>query len=64
MNRRCRRRGGRAAAPGTELAQTPGSDCETLDKGGFDWRSGRCLLAGFQTRNAEFAVAGSPLSPR
>lgn len=66
MNRRCRCRGGRAAAAaaGTVLTQTPGSDCKMLEKGGFDWRSGRCPLAGFQTKTAEFPAAGSSLSPR
>lgn len=58
MNRRCRHRGGRP-----EITQTPDSDCKVLDKGGFDWRSGHCPLAGFQAKNAEFAAAGSSLSP-
>ncbi len=63
MSRMCRRRGDRAAAAGTVLTQTCRSDCWMVDKGGFDWRSGRCPSAGFQTKNAGFAVAGSPLSP-
>lgn len=61
MSRTCRHRGDRAAAVGTVLTQTPGSDCWMLDKG--DWRSGHCSSAGFQTKNVGFAVAGSPLSP-